>query len=42
MGTPIIFIGEYPPLPQGNLAYQKDVFFFYLAYISYACHQDLR
>ena len=31
-----------PPLPPGNLAYQKDVFFFYLADISYACHQDLR
>ena len=30
------------PLPPGNLAYQKDVFFFYLADISYACHQDLR
>ena len=30
------------PLPPGNLAYQKDVFFFCLADISYACHQDLR
>ena len=36
------FRGVPPPLPQGNLAYQKDVFFFYLADISYACHQDLR
>ena len=30
------------PLPPGNLAYQKGVFFIYLADISYACHQDLR
>ena len=37
------FYREIPlPLPPGNLAYQKDVFFFYLADISYACHQDLR
>ena len=37
------FYREIPlPLPPGNLANQKDVFFFYLADISYACHQDLR
>ena len=30
------------PLPPGNLAYQKGVFFIYLADISYACHQSLR
>ena len=37
------FYREIPlPLPPGNLANPKDVFFFYLADISYACHQDLR
>ena len=37
------FYREIPlPLSPGNLSNQKDVFFFYLADISYACHQDLR